>query len=49
METGEYVLNEVFHGRLDEAKSRDPDKDRSLTEICKAPELRITRRYSELE
>jgi len=44
METGDFVLKEVFHGRLDEAQSRNPYKDKSLKRIGEDPKLLIDRR-----
>jgi hypothetical protein len=44
MEIGEYVLDELFHGRLDEATSRNPLKNQTLQEVCEHPMLHVNRR-----
>jgi hypothetical protein len=44
MEIGDYVLEEVFQGSLDEALSRNPYKSRSLRQVADDPELIVDRR-----
>jgi len=44
METGEFVLDAVFQGRLNEVTSRNPFKNNSLKEVCEDPKIRVDRR-----
>ncbi len=44
MEIGEYVLDAIFKGSLDEALSRNPYKHQTLQEVCDNPNLLIDRR-----
>jgi hypothetical protein len=44
MDIGEYVLDEVFHGSLIAALSKDPYKSRSLRQVADSPELTISRK-----
>lgn len=44
MEIGEYVLDAVFKGSMDDALSRNPYKHQSLQEICDNPNLLVDRR-----
>jgi len=44
MDTGDYVLKMVFHGRLDEAQSRNPYKEKSLKQVSEDPQLLVDRR-----
>jgi len=44
MEIGEYVLDAVFQGRLSDAVSRNPYKNKTLQEVCDHPRLHVNRR-----
>jgi hypothetical protein len=42
--TGEFILDEVFQGSLNDALSRNPYKDKSMKQICDDPKLLVDRR-----
>jgi predicted DNA-binding protein YlxM (UPF0122 family) len=44
IETGEFVLDKVFKGSLNDALSRNPHKDKSMKAICKDSKLLVDRR-----
>ncbi|AFM26100.1 DUF1016 domain-containing protein [Desulfomonile tiedjei] len=44
MEIGEYILDELFQGRLGDAVSRNPYKSQSLVDVSKHPDLMVDRR-----
>jgi hypothetical protein len=44
IETGEYILDKVFQGSLNDALSRNPYKDKSMKQICNSPKLLVDRR-----
>jgi hypothetical protein len=44
LEIGDFVLNQVFQGSLDEASSRDPYKNKSMALVCGHVDLNVNRR-----
>lgn len=44
MDIGEYILDELFQGKLSDATSRNPYKSQSLVDVSRHPDLMVDRR-----